>query len=1322
MKKTNSNLFRLLLLGLLALRLEAGTITNDLVVHLTFDNTYADASGNGNAGTAVGAPTFGSGKIGSGSVLVTSVKDGSAFNYVTLGTPEALNFGGSQDFSVSLWVNFTNWTGDPSFIANKNWNSGGNVGWVLATAGNGGFQWNFKDGTGRKDYDGPGGTLAGSGWHHLAVTWERAGNAVSYLDGVQVDSRSIAPGADTLDSGLPTNIGQDGTGEYTDNGSVGIDGGLIDDVGIWRRLLTASEVARIFAAAQNNVNLSSVPDPTGAFVASSSPIDKATKVSPSAVVFLNLQDGSTAVVTNTVQLFFDNVKVTPTITKSASTITLVTFDPPGLLAPLSVHSYRIIFSDSKVPPVSTTNTYQFTVSDYVNLALPSPIAFESFDSTAEGSLPAGWSTLNFTADDIPGPDLDNPHSDSFKDWVVISRQRVQAIGVAGGFEGTRRLQVIPNQIVNGAEVTNLVDGNFIYAESDVRSGGQVQYLFSPDFNLSGKSNIYVVYYSAYEQNQDNIGSLEYSVDGGTNWLPIVYMIDRDDIIRDAAGNIDAEATLNEPRGDAAVYVDPDTGEAKGGPISGYGAFIAAPISTNLAAYISGRINDDQVESKRVEKFRLPAADNQAKVRFRFAQAGTASWYWGVDNFGVYSISPVAARPAKPVLTGPASVTFLSTSNIVLSGSAFSGGQPSDTQISSVWQISSSPAFSSSNGFSAVLISVSGGASLTSLSTSIAANTFPGGTYYATVQYQDQAGVKSDFADPISFTVSTLPAPIAFENFESTPDFSVPAGWTASNQTDVVAAGSNPDDPNSDTYLGWVVVPFATLTRFGDARPDTNVVSGKSFYSESDNRGGNQIDTIISPDFNLSGKSGVWLAFKSSWVQNQDSFGVLEYSIDKGSTWLPVQYLINDKASNTDIKRKADGSIDATATLTTTATDIAKIIDPATGARVTAGKYADFVLAAPIDSLAPYISGRIDDDRNESKRYERYRLPAADNQSSVRLRFVYAGTGSWWWGLDDLGFYATGPDVTPGLRITSITAKGTGATIEWTGGTGPYLVQRKLSFSNTNWANLLTTSDQKAVVTLDVGAAYYRVSDKATTTVTPFTVWLGGDAEVPAVNTAGSGLATISVEGTAMWFTLNYSGLSGAATAGHFHGPATSTTVASPVINFSSLITSPGNSGLISAVATLGQDHIASLNAGLAYANLHTAANGGGEIRGHVVAARLKASLSGAGEVPAVNTTATGSAQLWLAGNQLFFNITYSGLSGPATLAHIHGPAGPAATASPIIDLAPFKVGAFGTSGAIAGSVTLTRAQYNAIADGMTYVNIHTAANGGGEIRGQIVPQ
>ncbi|MBI2950091.1 MAG: immunoglobulin domain-containing protein [Verrucomicrobia bacterium] len=234
-------------------------ITDGLAVYLKFDGDLNDASGNKINGTAVGSPTFAAGKIGSGALSVTSKKDGSAFSYVTLGTPDLLKFGTNTDFTVSFWANFKTWTGDPSFVANKDWNSGGNTGFVIATHDDGHLQWNYRvtGGAARKDYDGPAGAFTGGGWHHVAVSFARNGDAKTYLDGKLVNTSAIGPSTGTIESGLPINIGQDGTGKYTDSGAVGVDGGLIDEVAIWRRVLDGTEVQKVFVRGSAGANFDS---------------------------------------------------------------------------------------------------------------------------------------------------------------------------------------------------------------------------------------------------------------------------------------------------------------------------------------------------------------------------------------------------------------------------------------------------------------------------------------------------------------------------------------------------------------------------------------------------------------------------------------------------------------------------------------------------------------------------------------------------------------------------------------------------------------------------------------------------------------------------------------------------------------------------------------------------------------------------------------------------------------------------------------------------------------------------------------------------------
>ncbi len=112
---------------------------------------------------------------------------------------------------------------------------------------------------------------------------------------------------------------------------------------------------------------------------------------------------------------------------------------------------------------------------------------------------------------------------------------------------------------------------------------------------------------------------------------------------------------------------------------------------------------------------------------------------------------------------------------------------------------------------------------------------------------------------------------------------------------------------------------------------------------------------------------------------------------------------------------------------------------------------------------------------------------------------------------------------------------------------------------------------------------------------------------------------------------------------------------------------------------------------------------------------FKAALNGASTVPPVNTAATGEATFDYnpATKELSWTINYTGLSGPATAAHIHGPAEAGKNAGVLI---PFQ----SAEAPITGSATLTDAQLADLEAGRLYVNIHTAANPGGEIRGQIV--
>src|ERR1019366_6726612 len=105
---------------------------------------------------------------------------------------------------------------------------------------------------------------------------------------------------------------------------------------------------------------------------------------------------------------------------------------------------------------------------------------------------------------------------------------------------------------------------------------------------------------------------------------------------------------------------------------------------------------------------------------------------------------------------------------------------------------------------------------------------------------------------------------------------------------------------------------------------------------------------------------------------------------------------------------------------------------------------------------------------------------------------------------------------------------------------------------------------------------------------------------------------------------------------------------------------------------------------------------------------FKASLSGKSEVPPNTVAATYDSD----SKKLTWKGSYSGLTGPATAAHFHGPAPEGKNAGVMVPISP-------NGPAFEGSATLNDAQAKALVDGDMYVNIHTAANKGGEIRGQL---
>jgi hypothetical protein len=221
-------------------------------------------------------------------------------------------------------------------------------------------------------------------------------------------------------------------------------------------------------------------------------------------------------------------------------------------------------------------------------------------------------------------------------------------------------------------------------------------------------------------------------------------------------------------------------------------------------------------------------------------------------------------------------------------------------------------------------------------------------------------------------------------------------------------------------------------------------------------------------------------------------------------------------------------------------------------------------------------------------------------------------------------------------------------------------------------------------------------------------------DVAAAHGSFIGTLTKSDTGAVLTWQLSFGSLTGDAVAAHIHIGARG--VAGPVVVPLCSPCTTGASGTANVNATV----LDAIQNDRAYVNVHTKTNPAGEIRGQVSpTATLKTSVRASQERPkpkgnvrrargafTVTIDKQGSSAV------LVWQLTFSGLTGKAVAAHIHsgarGKSGPV-----IVSLcSPCKTGA-------KGRVTVNTSVLDAIQSTRTYVNVHTARNPAGEIRGQL---
>jgi len=227
--------------------------TNALVLHLTFDVDFKDSSGRTNDATPVNTPSLIPGKVGAHAVHLTNDAVTPVYvevlNTNTSAPYPDLQLDAATSFTIAYWARYSGSPNDLPIIGNAI-NSTYQPGFVFSDDG-GKLEWTIVSvapDTGSVIADPvPGSPLINDGtWHHALVAFDRsAGTASSYVDGVLVDTRSIA-GIGNLDTGNGIFLGQDPTGFY------GVIAAYdVDDVGIWRRALNNYDALSIYNAAQN---------------------------------------------------------------------------------------------------------------------------------------------------------------------------------------------------------------------------------------------------------------------------------------------------------------------------------------------------------------------------------------------------------------------------------------------------------------------------------------------------------------------------------------------------------------------------------------------------------------------------------------------------------------------------------------------------------------------------------------------------------------------------------------------------------------------------------------------------------------------------------------------------------------------------------------------------------------------------------------------------------------------------------------------------------------------------------------------------------------
>lgn len=401
--------------------------TNDPVVKLLFEGSTLDSSGRSNNATQYGSPTYITGI--SGQAIKFS---GIAGQYATFGTPSDLNLG-TSNFTVSFWINSAGVTGDPVIISNKNWSNGNNTGWAIALNQSQGneIEWNFKGATGsRADMD-SGLSIADGQWHHIVVSHNRAGNADFYEDGVYKSSVNISASTGSIDTGLPTVIGQDGTKSYSRNLTASV-----DELQIFKHTLTASEVSSIYSAGRSGSKI----------IISYSPVNLTTQVGVPPIlpstVDITYDDGSVGignVIWNSIdQSQYDSIKSFTVKGVIAGTTVPIKANVDVIEGSGPLFSFEVI-SDIHIRSSNTADLYTSNLKKAlkdINLVDPNSSAINFVGDITESGSDANYDVLNQILSSIPHPNTNmvvGNHDVRYQDYTVAMNRFLSKTGMPSAY-------------------------------------------------------------------------------------------------------------------------------------------------------------------------------------------------------------------------------------------------------------------------------------------------------------------------------------------------------------------------------------------------------------------------------------------------------------------------------------------------------------------------------------------------------------------------------------------------------------------------------------------------------------------------------------------------------------------------------------------------------------------------------------------------------------------------------------------------------------------------------------------------------------------------